>query len=416
MGLVKRGVLPVGLILAGAAATWQLQQEPALVAKVLPRTVLTTVKGVEVFDAGYGSSIATDPAAPGFFYLLADRGPNYDAGKDIKAFVDPTFIPRIGRFKLEGGTLTQVAKIELSNKEKKPLSGIPPLIGSGGTGETALGTDGKILRSDPEGIDPEGITAIKGGEFWISEEYGPSLLHLDAHGRTLERYSPFTGGSTALPQVLQKRRANRGIEGLTMLPDRKTLVAIFEGPLDNPKDAGRKSVLTRLLRYDTQSGQTRQYVYVQDAVDDRNSDITAIDATHFLVIERDADMPGDSAKPAKIKRVYRIDLTSATDVSDPANGADGMLFGGKSLESLAPADLQAAGIVPVKKELLVDLLALGYPHDKPEGIAIVDNNTIAISNDDDFGLIEGPAPKLLPKLGATDFNEVYFIKLTAPLR
>jgi hypothetical protein len=216
--------------------------------------------------------------------------------------------------------------------------------------------------------------------------------------------------------VLQKRRANRGIEGLTMLPDRKTLVAIFEGPLDNPKDAGRKSVLTRLLRYDTQAGQTRQYVYVQDAVDDRNSDITAIDATHFLVIERDADMPGDSAKPAKIKRVYRIDLTGATDVSDPANGADGMLFGGKSLESLAPADLQAAGIVPVKKELLVDLLALGYPHDKPEGITIVDNNTIAISNDDDFGLIEGPAPKLLPKLGATDFNEVYFIKLTAPLR
>jgi hypothetical protein len=416
MGFVERGILPLGLVLAGAAATWQLRQEPPVVAKVLPRTVLTTVKGVEVFDAGYGSGIAADPTAPGYFYLLADRGPNYDDGKDTKAFVQPAFVPRLGRFKLENGTLTQVAKIEMSDKEKKPLSGIPPLIGFGGTGETALGTDGRVLRSDPEGVDPEGIVALKDGGFWISEEYGPSLLHLDPRGRTLERYSPFTGGSSALPQVLQKRRANRGIEGLTLLPDRKTLVAIFEGPLDNPKDAGRKSVITRLLRYDIKTGQSSQFVYLQDAVDDRNSDIVAIDQSHFLVIERDPNMPGDSAKPAVIKRVYKIDLKGATDVSDPANGADGMLFGGKSLESIAPADLQAAGIVPVKKELLVDLLELGYPHDKPEGITIIDDRTIAISNDDDFGVTEGPAPKLLPKLGATDFNEVYLITLSSPLR
>ncbi len=416
MGLVTRAVMPLGLVMAGAAATWQLQQEPPVIAKVLPRTVLATVKGVEVFDAGYGSGIAADPAAPGFFYLLADRGPNYDDGKDTKAFVQPGFVPRIGRFKLENGVLTQVAKIEMSNKEKKPLSGIPPLIGLGGTGETALGTDGKMLRSDAEGVDPEGVVALKDGGFWISEEYGPSLLHLDKNGRTVERYSPFTGGSSALPQVLQKRRANRGIEGLTLLPDRKTIVAIFEGPLDNPKDLGRKSTITRLLRYDTRTGQSSQFVYLQDAADNRNSDIVSIDKDHFLVIERDGNMPGDSAKPAVTKRVYKIDLTGATDVSDPANGPDGMLFGGKSLESIAPAELQAAGIVPVKKELLVDLLALGYPHDKPEGITIVDNSTIAISNDDDFGVIEGPAPKLLPKLDGADFNEVFFIKLPAPLR
>jgi len=416
MGLVKRAMLPLGLVMAGAAATWQLQPEPPVTAKVLPRTLLTTVKGVEVFDAGYGSGIAADPTAPGYFYLLADRGPNYDVDKDTKAFALPAFVPRLGRFKLENGTLTQVARIDMSNKEKKPLLGIPPLVGLGGTGETALGTDGMILRSDPEGVDPEGIVALKDGGFWISEEYGPSLLHLDRTGRTLERYSPFTGGASALPQVLQKRRANRGVEGLTLLPDQKTLVAIFEGPLDNPKDAGRKSTITRLLRYDTKTGASSQFVYLQDAVDNRNSDIVAIDQDHFLVIERDGNMPGDSVKPAATKRVYRIDLTGATDVSDPANGADGKFFGGRSLESIAPADLQAAGVIPAKKELLVDLLTLGYPHDKPEGITIVDDNTIAISNDDDFGLTEGPAAKLLPKLGTTDFNEVYFIKLTSPLR
>lgn len=416
MDVVRRGVLPVGLLLTAAAATFQLQQEPPVIAKVLPRNVLTTVKGVDVFDAGYGSGIAADPAAPGFYYLLADRGPNYDAGKDIKAFAMPGFAPRIGRFKLAGGTLTQVTKIEMSDREHKPLTGIPPLKGSGGTGETALDLDGKVIPADSEGVDPEGLAPLRDGGFWISEEYGPSLLHLDPQGRTLERYSPFTGGDRALPQVLQTRRANRGIEGLTLLPDRKTLVAVFEGPFDNPKDAGRKSVITRLLRYDTGTGRTRQYLYLQDAVDNRNSDIAAIDQHHLLVIERDGNMPGDSAKPAVTKRVYRIDLTGATDVSDPANGAEGLLVGGKSLESLTPAELQAAGIIPVRKKLVVDLLALGYPHDKPEGIAVVDNYTIAISNDDDFGVIEGPAPKLLPMLGTTDFNEVYFIKLTSPLR
>jgi hypothetical protein len=155
---------------------------------------------------------------------------------------------------------------------------------------------------------------------------------------------------------------------------------------------------------------------VQDAVNDHDSDIAAIDQAHFLVLEHDGIMPGDSAQPAKIKRVYRIDISGATDVSDPGDGADGRRFGGKSLEELTPAELQRAGIVPVKKELLVDLLAYGYPHDKPEGVTIVDTHTIAISNDDDFGLTEGPAAKLLPKLGVTDFNEVYFIRLTAPLR
>lgn len=54
MGLVTRAVLPLGLVMAGAAATWQLPQEPPVIAKVLPRTVLATVKGVEVFDARRG--------------------------------------------------------------------------------------------------------------------------------------------------------------------------------------------------------------------------------------------------------------------------------------------------------------------------------------------------------------------------
>lgn len=37
-------------------------------------------------------------------------------------------------------------------------------------------------------------------------------------------------------------------------------------------------------------------------------------------------------------------------------------------------------------------LEVPYPHDKPEGIAILDDSTVAVSNDDDFGLIDGDSP------------------------
>ncbi len=416
MGFEKRGGLVLLLLLPVAVATSHAQQGPPVVAPVRPHPVLATVNGVEVYDAGYGSGIAPDPTATGYFYLLADRGPNYDAGKDTKAFVEPGFTPRIGRFHLGNGVLTQVARIEMSTPDGRPLTGIPPLVGAGGTGETALSTDGSVIPLDPQGIDPEGLVALKGGGFWISEEYGPGLVHLDATGRVLERISPYSGGTRVLPQVLKKRRANRGLEGLALLPDGRTLVGIVEGPLDNPKATARKSVISRLVSFDTRTGTTRQYVYLQEEVDDRNSDLAAIDQNRLLVIERDGNMPGDSTQPARVKRVYRIDLRGATDVSDPADGTEGRLFNGRSLESLTPAELQSEGIMPVKKELVVDLLAIGYRHDKPEGVAVVDARTIAVSNDDDFGITEGPAPKLLPKLGVADFSEVYFIKLPSPLR
>ena len=76
------------------------------------------------------------------------------------------------------------------------------------------------------------------------------------------------------------------------------------------------------------------------------------------------------------------------------------------------------------KELVVDLLALpgGYPHDdKAEGLAVISDTMIAVSNDDDFGIVPdgkgGIAPKRLP--GANnmiDVNRVYFIKLDKPLK
>jgi hypothetical protein len=90
-------------------------------------------------------------------------------------------------------------------------------------------------------------------------------------------------------------------------------------------------------------------------------------------------------------------LSQATDVSDPSNAETGRLLDGKTIEEATSnvadpvAVLLAAGIVPASKTDLVNVLSAvpGYPHDKVEGLTVVDNFTIAVSNDDDFG---GPTP------------------------
>jgi len=279
------------------------------------------------------------------------------------------------------------------------------------------------LGTDPDGLDTEGLVAMKDGSFWISDEYGPWLVHVNAQGKIVKRIGPFPG-QKSLPKVLALRRPNRGMESLTITPDGKTLVGLMQNPVDNPDSSIRKtSRLNRLIAFDPRTGKSKQYAYMLDGTHAVVSEIAAVTGHTFIVLERDQLYPGDPGKPSKLKRIYKIDISQATDVSDAADGPNGKLVNGKTLEQLSDAELQEAGIVPVTKELVVDLLALpgGYPHDKAEGLAVISDTMIAVSNDDDFGIVPdgkgGIAPKRLP--GANnmiDTNRVYFIKLDKPLK
>jgi hypothetical protein len=131
--------------------------------------------------------------------------------------------------------------------------------------------------------------------------------------------------------------------------------------------------------------------------------------------------------PSPIKRVYKIDITGATDVNgpDPLNDADGynLLSGpgtGKTIEGATAAEVAAAGVVPVTKDLALDIIASDpdFPHDKAEGIAVLDRYTIAVTNDDDFGVTDGPnglTQKILPLTGETDINRIYVFRLAEAL-
>jgi hypothetical protein len=397
---------------------------PAMAEAADPALLMTTAAGVKVYNGGFGSAIAADPKDPNLFYLLTDRGPNV-VGTIANSIIigKPDFTPAIGKFRLKDGKLVLEQTIELKNAGGGKLNGLPNPVGAGATGEVPYDLNGSLIQPSADGIDSEGLVVASDGSFWISDEYGPHIVHVDATGRTIERINPFgsgTGGRT-IPLVFAKRRANRGMEGLTITPDGKTLVGMMQSPMYNPAKAPvANSLVLRVLTFDIATGATKQYVYLMDNITLTGcSEILAVDATTFLAIERDGLFGGNATSHATFKKIFKFSLNGATDISDTNNGANGKLYGGKTVEELNDlAGLQGAGITPVTKTLVLDLLKdlpTVYPHDKAEGMTLLPGNILAISNDDDFGVVDNGAgnfaSKLLPATNSVDHNRIYFVKL-----
>jgi len=403
-----------------------IQTDYPLKAEASNPVVLTDANGVKVYNGGFGSAIVQDPSDKKVFYLLTDRGPNIDGTvANSKVFARPDFVPQIGKFRLTGDQLVLEQTILLKNEKGINLNGLPNPVGQGFSGELALDVMGNTFSNSADGLDSEGMAMAADGSFWVSDEYGPHLVHFDASGKTIERINPFgTGvGGRKIPAVFALRRPNRGMEGLAITPDGKTLVGIMQFPLYNPSAAAVSgSLVTRILAYDILTGTSKQYVYLIDRANlQANSEIVAISNTAFLVLERDGEYATNANKATVIKKIYKIDIAGATDISDPANGATGKLFGGLTVEQLKDAaTLKSNGITPVTKTLVADLMtdiSTLYPHDKAEGLAIINSTTIAVSNDDDFGVsgVGAYMSKILPATNTVDKNTIYFVKLKQPL-
>lgn len=429
---MKKQLLSISLALSLAIVSCKKNQDetnfetiyPNVAEASDPSILFTTASGVKVYNGGFGSAVAVDPNSPDVFYMLTDRGSNV-AGQVANSIIigKPDFDPQIGKFRLKDGKLVLEQTIELKNAAGAKLNGVPNPIGMGASGETAYDLNGQTIAPSADGIDSEGLVRAADGSFWISDEYGPHIVHFDSNGKTIERINPFgTGtGGRKIPAVFANRRANRGMEGLAITPDGKTLVGMMQSPMYNPsKAAVTNSMVLRVLTFDIATGATKQYAYLMDNLTLTGvSDIVAVNATTFLTIERDGLYGGDATNPAAFKKVFKIDISNATDISDTANGATGKLFSGKTIEELNnQSGLATAGIAPVSKTLVLDLLKdlpSIYPHDKAEGLALLPGNILVISNDDDFGVVDngasGFAQKILPLTKSVDHNRLYFVKI-----
>lgn len=354
------------------------------------------------------------------FVTHPDRGPNgeptdlipYIPGRE-RPFPIPKFQPEIIRFALNPttGVFTITERIGLTLPNGAPLSGLPNLQagaqGTAYTDEIPVDLFGNQLANRPLGADLEGVVVAPDGSFWMVDEYRPSIYHFGPNGVLIDRFvpegtaaavnaAPGTFGTEALPAVYAQRRANRGFEAVA-LQDAK-LYAFIQSALDNPdtpNDAtSRASRNLRILEFDVVSKTvTAEYLYLLrdisgsgDARTDKIGDAVALGNGRFLVIERD-DRTGYDAN----KLLFEIDLKGATNVNDPANL--GGLPAGKTLEQASVAELDAAGIAPVYKRLVTNLASLGYVGvSKPEGLALVDADTVAVINDNDFEVLGEPIP------------------------
>jgi len=354
---------------------------------------------------GFSGLVAPDATGTNFI-TTTDRGPNGEIkvdGKKELAFPLPNFSPRIVKLRLEGGQLQVTDTIVLKVPDgytdpvtrSRELTGLPAFEGSG---EDAYSPDGKqAYGTDPYGVDPESIALDpRDGSYWLGEEYGPSIVRVAADGTLLMRITPKGLGLSLpgvavrelLPEAYRLRKANRGFEGLTLSPDGTRLFVMLQSPLLNPdKKAGEASRHVRIAVFDTSDGDNPKlagiYVYQMQKASDvgaaeqdelKIGDLAAVSRTRILVGER------DSVEGGSHKKVYLVDLAGATDVSQNDE------IDGKTIEQASEADFKKAGVEYARKTMVVDLAKLGFSPDKFEGLALVDSTTIAVVNDNDFGV------------------------------
>ena len=178
---------------------------------------------------------------------------------------------------------------------------------------------------------------------------------------------------------------------------------MMQNPLDNPDATIRKhSRLNRILVYDPRTGASLQYGYLLDSTSAVVSDIAAISNTAYLVLERDQLFSGDPKSPSKLKRVYRIDISQATDLSDPNDARNGKRVNEKTLEQLTDAELAAAGVVTVSKKLIVDLLAMRKKVYEEQGLLLKQESGPAARNQVQHSIIRGSPATVAEEIAKID--------------
>ena len=360
---------------------------------------------------GLGSGIAY--ASGNVFLALPDRGPNavsFDSAIDDTASYVNRFHTILMDLQPNTGTglpflLTPTLHDTTLLWSQTPLvygtgaglgvgSGIPPINRPNryyfsGRSDNFDATQNSGNPADAR-YDTEGIRSSGDGKYvYISDEYGPYAYEFQrATGRRTRTFTLpshlfvtnlYPVGNTEISNNTSGRTANKGMEGLAITPDSKTLVGIMQAALIQDNNQGGKAKkLLRIVTIDIASGQwTHEYAYLL-TTGSGVSEILAINNHEFLVDERDGNGLGNG-NDAVVKQLFKIDLAGAVDVSNMDGLTAASNAVSKTLFLDIVATLNAAGIPSSQIPAKIEGLAFGP--DVTYGGPI---HTLWVANDNDF--------------------------------
>jgi hypothetical protein len=272
-------------------------------------------------------------------------------------------------------------------------------------------------------FDIESVQLV-GDHYWFGDELGPFLIETDASGRVLTVVdtvvdgkpvrspdNPYLTTPAAPGPVAFESRRSKGFEGMAASADGKTLYPLLEGGLwDAAKsapetDAQGREVL-RVLEFDVASKTYtgKSWKYRLEAKGNAIGDFNLIGGTRGLILERDngegdaaqacqgAPKPDCFATPAKLKRVFLVDLADAD--------ADGTLRKIGSIDLLAIQDPQHKARQGGHDGVL------SFPFVTIENVARVDADHIIVANDNNLPFSSGRA------VDRQDDEEFVLLKVT----
>ncbi len=397
-------VVPQAVFAAESPVVVSTAVFPDVALKVASNSAITdsVANDQGVLLGGLGSDLYHIPGdAEDIFYAITDRGPNNDTVQPDKSagtgFVVPTFSPLIMKLQISGSSVIILETHAIKTQSGASATGLPNI-----KGYDAVPTDVKGITADSmynlSGLDAEGLVKTANGDFWIVDEYAPSLAQLSSTGAIKARYVPtgWKGNPTSfkavktIPSLYLTRKANRGFEALALSPDGTTLFIGLQSPLLNPtKAVGDASLATRILRFDLRSKRfTGEFVFgfekvsVVDAKATKNSDLklsamVALDSKTLLVQER----------------TDNSFLLSTITIDDSAN-----ILGSKwdlaatspSLESYTGVGTNAEIeklLAANNKKVIFNSTSIATMPGKVEGVAVLDANHIVVVNDNDFNFV-----------------------------
>jgi hypothetical protein len=294
------------------------------------------------------------------YVMIADRGPKDGAVPfrcrfhtfDIPVTAGEPIKPRL----LETTLLTGPAG--------KPYVGLASAFGQGAkTG----------LR-----LDPEGVRVARNGNLFVSDEYGPFVIEFDRQGKQVrllhvpEKFQVAEEGATAENERKNNktgRQPNRGMEGLAISPDGGKLYGIMQSVLMQDGDIDAKKgyvtgINVRILEIDTRTQATRELVYPMEDPKCGINEILAVNDHEFLVLERD----NKAGVEAKFKRLFRIDIAGASDVSKVAKlPATGLPAGVKAVTKTPFLDLLDPAFGLAGKDFPEKIEGMAFGPDLPDG-------------------------------------------------